>query len=313
MNNEWNSEVVTDVSESDITVDQAYDATSSNPQSGTAVAQAVAQAGGTVDQQYNASSANAQSGTAVAQAIAGITPGTTYSAGSGINISSGNSPVISANYDTDSMKLVSNSFDESITTVTKRTVGDNLYTSFALSQKAALFMSNETGTITFRIPDGVFYCEHRFTGDIVMLFATGTSISGGTCYIGRTLLTAYNGSTGVTYIEPQDIVIPTPAAKPGNSDWSDSVYYFPGVITAVCFGEYHNPALSGEPVYIDRSHIFTCDDARLASRPLIIQTRATTVKNKIAVKNPLPAFSSSDAGKVLQVQSDGSIAWVTLS
>lgn len=48
MNNEWNSEVVVDVSESDITVDQAYDATSSNPQSGTAVAQAVAQAGGTM-------------------------------------------------------------------------------------------------------------------------------------------------------------------------------------------------------------------------------------------------------------------------
>lgn len=72
MNNEWNDEVVVDVSESDITVDQAYDATSSNPQSGTAVAQAVAQAGGTVDQQYNASSANAQSGTAVAGAIAGV-------------------------------------------------------------------------------------------------------------------------------------------------------------------------------------------------------------------------------------------------
>ena len=72
MNNEWNDEVVVDVSESDITVDQQYDATSSNPQSGTAVAQAVAQAGGTVDQQYNASSTNAQSGTAVAGAIEGV-------------------------------------------------------------------------------------------------------------------------------------------------------------------------------------------------------------------------------------------------
>ena len=72
MNNEWNSEVVTEVPESDITVDQSYDATSSNPQSGTAVAEAVAQAGGTVDQTYNASSTNAQSGTAVAEAISGV-------------------------------------------------------------------------------------------------------------------------------------------------------------------------------------------------------------------------------------------------
>ena len=41
MNNEWNSEVVTEVPESNITVDQQYDATSSNPQSGTAVAGAI--------------------------------------------------------------------------------------------------------------------------------------------------------------------------------------------------------------------------------------------------------------------------------
>jgi hypothetical protein len=42
MNNEWNDEVVVDVSESDITVDQVYDATSVNAQSGTAVAGAIA-------------------------------------------------------------------------------------------------------------------------------------------------------------------------------------------------------------------------------------------------------------------------------
>ena len=41
MNNEWNSEVVTEVSDVDITVDQAYNASSENPQSGTAVAGAI--------------------------------------------------------------------------------------------------------------------------------------------------------------------------------------------------------------------------------------------------------------------------------
>jgi hypothetical protein len=95
MNNEWNDEVVVDVSESDITVDQAYDATSENPQSGTAVAQAVEQAGGTVDQSYNASSANAQSGTAVAEAVG--TP-VNLVQGSGITLTeSSGSVTISAN------------------------------------------------------------------------------------------------------------------------------------------------------------------------------------------------------------------------
>jgi hypothetical protein len=53
-----------------VTVDQQYNAQSANPQSGTAVAQALGTIPSvTVDQQYNAQSANAQSGVAVADAI----------------------------------------------------------------------------------------------------------------------------------------------------------------------------------------------------------------------------------------------------
>lgn len=51
-----------------ITVDQSYDATSTNAQSGTAVAEAIEEI--TVDQTYSASSTNAQSGVAVGSAIA---------------------------------------------------------------------------------------------------------------------------------------------------------------------------------------------------------------------------------------------------
>ena len=59
------------------TVDQSYSASSTNAQSGTAVAEAIASIPGvTVDQSYSASSTNAQSGTAVAEAIASI-PGVT--------------------------------------------------------------------------------------------------------------------------------------------------------------------------------------------------------------------------------------------
>lgn len=55
-----------------VTVDQTYSASSTNAQSGTAVAQAVASVAIPVDQTYNASSTNAQSGTAVAGALAAI-------------------------------------------------------------------------------------------------------------------------------------------------------------------------------------------------------------------------------------------------
>ena len=40
----------------------------------------------------------------------------------------------------------------------------------------------------------------------------------------------------------------------------------------------------------------------------------TDANSRLSVKNPLPSFdASTDAGKVLQVQSDGTLAWVTLS
>ena len=55
------------------TVDQSYSASSTNAQSGTAVAEAIASIPGvTVDQTYDATSTNAQSGTAVAEALATV-------------------------------------------------------------------------------------------------------------------------------------------------------------------------------------------------------------------------------------------------
>lgn len=55
------------------TVDQTYDATSANPQSGVAVAQALGTIPSvTVDQTYDPTSANAQSGVAIAGVIGNI-------------------------------------------------------------------------------------------------------------------------------------------------------------------------------------------------------------------------------------------------
>lgn len=39
----------------------------------------------------------------------------------------------------------------------------------------------------------------------------------------------------------------------------------------------------------------------------------TTIQDALCVSDPLPAHSSLDAGKVLQVQNDGTLAWVTLT
>ena len=68
---------------------------------------------GTVDQTYNAASTNAQSGTAVAQAISSI-PSASYTAGDGIDITSGE---ISVAYDQNTLDVAAISTTASLSSV----------------------------------------------------------------------------------------------------------------------------------------------------------------------------------------------------
>ena len=77
-----------------ITVDQTYDDTSTNPQSGTAVAEAIqAIPSITVDQTYDDDSTNPQSGTAVAEAVSGKIDSTEKGASNGVATLDGNGRV----------------------------------------------------------------------------------------------------------------------------------------------------------------------------------------------------------------------------
>lgn len=111
-----------------ITVDQTYNASSTNAQSGTAVAQAIASVPTvTVDQTYASGSTNAQSGTAVAQAIA-----------SGITYQSDFNLTITLN------KITSNS-------------GDNIYSTVSYALGSSITSSIPKG-IYLVYSDNGFYC-----------------------------------------------------------------------------------------------------------------------------------------------------------
>lgn len=305
MNNEWNDEVVVDVSESDITVDQAYDATSSNPQSGTAVAQAVAQAGGTVDQQYNASSTNAQSGTAVAGAIAGVkqvpastsadadkvltvnsegVPGWATAQGGGSSVEAGAGLVKSG--DTLSVDI-----------------GDTL-------MLGTTTLAENNGSVQYFSYSGVYFFGERLMqlAQQPSMSASGALPDHASIYIlnnvpgSETARGRYTGKTlSVSQSGPDFVVDGFPGNLPFEFKVAD-VEMELGVISNFYSG------LPTPTIYI----LIGYEDNGVVRYFYSMQGKIKSDK-KLNVASALPAYNTSFAGKVLQVQANGTLAWVTLS
>lgn len=122
----------------------------------------------TVDQSYNASSTNAQSGVAVAQAIAAA-PGTTYTAGDAISIDQYD--VISVKYDASTLEFDQSSYtaDQSLSTI-------DSYYPYALQTNSVVRDWIENGVsgeiLRIKIPANVF----RFgSGSSIVCIAIGNS------------------------------------------------------------------------------------------------------------------------------------------
>lgn len=307
MNNEWNDKVVVDVNESDITVDQAYDATSSNPQSGTAVAQAVAQAGGTVDQQYNASSANAQSGTAVAGAIAGVkqvpastsadadkvltvnsegVPGwaTAQGGGGGSSVEAGAGLVKSGD-------TLSVDFGETLmlgTTTLAENNGSVEYFSYSgvnfFGERLMQLATQPIVTASWTLPDHA---------NIYILNNTPGSETARGRYTGKTLSVSQSGAIFVVDGFPGNLPFEFKVADVEMELGVISNFYsgLPAPTVYILIGYEDNGVV----------HYFHNMIGKIKS------------DKKLNVATALPNYNSSFAGKVLQVQADGTLAWVTLS
>lgn len=130
----------------------------------------------TVDQSYNASSTNAQSGTAVAQAIAAIPEAPTYSAGDAIAISAQNA--ISVKYDSDTLDLAASSQTAYITEVIPGAYMQILTGSDVANMISSL--NNGGPGISVHIPGNTLYCQRYNSGiayPIYIAFGIGLDYS----------------------------------------------------------------------------------------------------------------------------------------
>lgn len=290
----------------------------------------------TVDQSYNASSTNPQSGTAVADALSGVNQvpsvgsgndgmvlkatyrggegsyswyaddNTTYTAGNGIDIDGWNQ--ISVDVDNTTIKnAVSQSTLQTVYSlgVEVSTVYAAFVTNSSVKSKLTTDSSAYGKKIKIHIPGNTF----RYQGSMDPSYNVYVELcsnqyfnpSETALYPRAALATTYNSQTGYTFIDEQDIEVSCDM-----TDWrgarldpatSSSAYWFMGFFRTT------NPNYTSNDAFGKSS-------SSLSGNPVIISEDVAT--NTLCVANPIPAFSSDENGKVLGVV-NGALAWVSLT
>ena len=279
-----------------VTVDQTYNASSSNPQSGTAVAGAIAAI--SVDEVPAVTSSD--DGKVLKATYSGGSgsysweneTGTTYTAGDAIDITNNE---ISVDYDT-------NTLDVAAQTVTENVTQQSSSDLFLLPSSVAALLSQSVDTqVTVHIPANMLrdvnfnYSEEPSITFRFTLYATNdTSETNVSLFSTPLTWENYNWEYGL--IDEQDIVFNLPANVA--NQWSQALSS--AVAFSICGQRYSAPATSA-PVELFGD---------LSTDPITF-TFVDASSAKLAVKNPLPASTPSDANKVLKVDANGVPEWST--
>lgn len=279
-----------------VTVDQTYDASSTNPQSGTAVAEAVASI--SVDEVPAVTSSD--DGKVLKATYSGGTgsysweteTGATYTAGDAIDITNNE---ISVNYDTDTLGVTGQTVTENVTQQSASGL-------FLLPSSVAALLSQQADTqVTVHIPANMLrdvnydYSDEPSITFRFTLYATdSTSETNVSLFSTALSWENYDGEYGL--IDEQDIVFNLPASVA--NQWSQSLSS--AVAFSICGQRYSMPATSA-PVELFGD---------LSTDPITF-TFVDASATKLAVKNPLPASTSADADKVLKVDANGIPEWST--
>lgn len=296
----------------------------------------------TVDQTYNASSANAQSGVAVAQAIAAA-PAGSYTAGDGIEISAQDE--ISVAYDTDTLQI--NSPSSNIYSKNAFTgESGNMYGTIEDGALAAAIQT--ANSFTLHIPGNTFSTLENMTGREILLVLSSNPYFN---TLGWNVFVPLSFTTqgGTTWIDEQNVTM-SGFGAPG---WVGDVPFYPyafrfeiasdgdliGTTVEPTSPTFSSPVLftygsegglavknplpssdvldedkvltvnsNGTPVWAAPASV-TVDQVYNAS-----STNAqsgTAVAGAISGINQVPASTSSDADKVLTVNAQGTPAWAS--
>lgn len=258
----------------------------------------------TVDQNYDASSTNPQSGTAVAEAISAI-PSASYTAGTGIDITSN---VVSADIDNSTIKTaVSSSTLQTVNALDVQVSA--VYAAFAINSDVKSKLTTDSSaygkTIKIHIPGNMF----RYQGQLGAGYNVYVELSSGqyfnhgetALYHRATIATTYNSDAGYTFIDEQDIEVDCDMRR-----WINDANLNPAASSSA---NWFMGFFRTNNVAYPSNDAFGKNNSSLSS-PVIISEDVAT--NHLCVANPIPAYSRDENGKVLGVV-NGALAWVSLT
>lgn len=280
-----------------VTVDQTYNASSTNPQSGTAVAEAVASI--SVDEVPAVTSSD--DGKVLKATYSGGTgsysweteTGATYTAGDAIDITNNE---ISVDYDPDTLSTVYGTVSVNVTQASSS--GGTI---LLPTEIQALAADSNVSTVTIHIPANTLRMLTDASAVPLRLtfgasdFKPNDEDGDYAQFESVTVACTFDGD--YTWIDEQDITITLPC----NSyvGWSHNIVATKFTITTdENYGNPYYPALmvDGGTTFVD---------------PIVFSYQDTSAPQKLAVKNPLPASTSADADKVLKVDANGVPEWST--
>lgn len=258
----------------------------------------------TVDQTYDASSTNAQSGVAVAEAISAI-PSASYTAGTGIDITNN---VVSADIDNSTIKTaVASSTLQTVNALDVQVSA--VYAAFALNSDVKSKLTTDSSAygkkIKIHIPGNMFMKQGPLNAgyNVYVELSSGQYFNPGetALYHRATIATTYNSDAGYTFIDEQDIEVDCDMSR-----WVNNANLNPAASQSA---NWFMGFFSARNVAYPSNDAFGKNNSSLSS-PVIVSEDVAT--NTLCVANPIPAYSSDENGKVLGVV-NGALAWVPLT
>jgi len=266
----------------------------------------------TVDQTYDATSTNAQSGTAVAQAIAAI-PSASYTAGAGIDITSN---TVSVNVGTG--LSVSGSTTDTITLeATLSTLGGTYeYKSIGQLNAQAVAAIKNNASVNVKILE-LYKCINKVTSGgpdfrlaILPIYQddpSSPSVGSGALISSTNISSSFVQIAGESYIISSNTQVTVDFAnlsEMSNLSWetieANPTGYLLMIVSATSASSLNYAKLSAysdDPAQKDVTEI----------------EYTVPGNNALNVSNPLPTSAVGDAGKVLTVNNAGSAEWATPS
>lgn len=255
----------------------------------------------TVDQNYSASSTNAQSGVAVAQAIAAI-PSASYTAGDGIDIDAQNAVSVKAG----NGLSIGNASGQgqvqlSSSRVTNGDSGSYVYDICTLTSDFLDIICNGQGGLSVTLSRPVSFSGEVFVYPAICSFSSETGgrtnaqgVFGEAIYINRTL--------------PAGTTLTFDASTFTNIEWIDLSYL--QTLSDSELASYHLAILRNSQW---TAGSFYDSNPTATSIDTATYTGTVTIQDALNVSNPLPTSAVGDAGKVLTVSAAGAAEWATPS